>query len=71
MDSGVPGQAWPGPLRLVHDGNRIAAATRTTNADGEATVNLRGVPNPQGPDTFSGRARNSNSAETCAGKATL
>jgi hypothetical protein len=68
-DSGVPGQTWR--MRLFHDGDRIAAATRTTDADGEATVNLRGVPNHQGPDTFKGRARNPNGGETCAGKATF
>ena len=34
VDSGVPGQSWR--LRLYHDGALIAAATRTTNADGEA-----------------------------------
>jgi hypothetical protein len=66
VDSRIAGQTWR--MRLFHDGERIAAATRTTNADGEATIDLRGVPNNEGEDTFRGRARNPNTDETCAGQ---
>jgi hypothetical protein len=69
VDSRIPGQTWR--MRLFHDGEKIASATRTTNRDGEATIDLRGVPNHQGPDVFRGRARNPNSGETCAGRATF
>jgi hypothetical protein len=69
VDSGVPGQSWR--LKLFHDGALIADSTRTTNADGEATINLRGVPDQAGPDQFSGKARSLASGETCAGSATI
>jgi hypothetical protein len=69
VDSRIPGQTWR--MRVFHDGERIAAATRTTNRDGEATIDLRGVPDHPGDDVFRGRARNPNSAETCSGSATF
>jgi hypothetical protein len=69
VDSRIAGQTWR--MRVFHDGERIAAATRTTNADGEATIDLRGVPNHPGDDVFRGRARNPNSEETCAGSVTF
>ena len=69
VDSRIPGQTWR--MRVFHDGERIAAATRTTNADGEATIDLRGVPNHDGEDVFRGRARNPNSGEACAGRVTF
>jgi hypothetical protein len=69
VDSGIAGQTWR--MRVFHDGERIAAATRTTNVDGEATIDLRGVPNHAGDDVFQGRARNPNSGETCAGQVTF
>jgi hypothetical protein len=69
VDSGIPGQTWR--MRVFHDGERIAAATRTTNRDGEATIDLLGVPNHAGEDVFRGRARNPNTEETCSGSATF
>jgi hypothetical protein len=69
VDSRIPGQTWR--MRVFHDGERIAAATRTTNRDGEATIDLRGVPNHQGEDRFQGRARNPNTEETCSGQVTF
>jgi hypothetical protein len=69
VDSRIPGQTWR--MRVFHDGERIAAATRTTNRDGEATIDLRGVPNHAGEDVFRGRARNPNTEETCSGSATF
>jgi hypothetical protein len=69
VDSRIPGQTWR--MRVFHDGERIAAATRTTNRDGEATIDLRGVPNHAGEDVFRGFARNSNTEETCSGRATF
>jgi hypothetical protein len=69
VDSRIPGQTWR--MRLFHNGERIAAATRTTNQDGEATIDLRGVPNAEGEDTFRGRARNPDTEETCAGQVTF
>jgi hypothetical protein len=69
VDSRIPGQTWR--MRLFHDGEQIAAATRITNRDGEATIDLRGVPNHAGEDVFRGRARNPNSEETCSGSATF
>lgn len=69
VDSGIPGQTWR--MRVFHDGERIAAATRVTNADGEATIDLRGVPNHDAEDVFRGRARNPNTEETCAGRITF
>jgi hypothetical protein len=69
VDSRIPGQTWR--MRVFHDGERIAAATRTTNRDGEATIDLRGVPNHPGEDAFRGRARNPNTEETCSGRATF
>jgi hypothetical protein len=68
-DSGIPGQQWR--MRLRQNGTLIASALRTTNADGEAQLRLRGVTNTAGPDTFAGRARNIASGETCAASATL
>jgi hypothetical protein len=64
-DSGVAGQDWR--LRLRKNGTLIASAVRTTNADGEAQLNLRGVSNPPGKDTFSGFARRLGAGETCSG----
>jgi uncharacterized protein YfaP (DUF2135 family) len=64
-DSGVAGRDWR--LTLRKNGNVIASAVRTTNADGEAQLNLRGVSNPPGKDTFSGFARRIGAAETCSG----
>jgi hypothetical protein len=69
VDSRIPGQTWN--MKLFHDGERIAAATRTTNRDGEATIDLRGVPNNDGADVFRGKARNPNTDETCAGSVTF
>jgi hypothetical protein len=69
VDSGIPGQSWR--LKLFHEGTLIANAVRTTNADGEATINLRNFPDAEGSDQFSGTARNLASGETCAGSATL
>jgi hypothetical protein len=69
VDSGIPGQSWR--LKLFHNGALIANATRTTNADGEATINLRNFPDAAGPDQFSGRARNLANEETCQGSATI
>ena len=69
VDSRIPGQTWR--MRVFHDGERIAAATRTTNRDGEATIDLRGVPNHPGQDVFRGFARNPNTEETCSGRATF
>jgi hypothetical protein len=69
VDSGVPGQSWR--LKLFHNGALIANATRTTNADGEATINLRNFPDAAGPDQFSGTARNLANGETCQGSATI
>jgi hypothetical protein len=68
-DSRIPGQTWR--LRLFHDGDLIAGSTRMTNAGGEATLDLRGVSNQEGTDRFTGRARNSNTGETCSGRATF
>jgi hypothetical protein len=68
-DSEIAGQRWR--LRLRQNGTLIASAIRTTNQDGEAQLNLRGVTNMAGPDTFAGRARNLASGETCAASATL
>jgi hypothetical protein len=68
-DSGIPGQQWR--LRLRQNGTLIASALRRTNQDGEAQLNLRGVTNTAGPDTFAGRARNIATGETCAASATL
>jgi hypothetical protein len=67
-DSRIPGQTWR--LRLFQDGELIAASTRTTNRDGEATVDLRGVDDRAGTDRFTGKARNPNTGETCSGRAT-
>lgn len=64
-DSGVAGRDWR--LTLRKNGTVIASAVRTTNADGEAQLNLRGVSNPKGRDTFSGFARRIGAAETCSG----
>lgn len=69
VDSGVPGQSWR--LKLFHNGALIVASTRTTNADGEATINLRNFPDAAGPDQFSGKARNLANGETCQGSATI
>jgi hypothetical protein len=69
VDSRIPGQTWR--MKVFHDGERIAAATRTTNRDGEATIDLRGVPNNPGDDVFRGKARNPNTDETCAGSVTF
>jgi hypothetical protein len=68
-DSGIPGQRWR--MKLRQNGTLIASAIRTTNADGEAQLRLRGVTNTNGPDTFAGRARNIANGETCAASATL
>jgi hypothetical protein len=69
VDSGVPGQTWR--MTLARNGQQIAAANRLTNADGEATIDRRGLPDQQGPDQFTGTARNLASGETCSGQATL
>jgi hypothetical protein len=69
VDSRIPGQTWN--MKLFHDGERIAAASRTTNRDGEATIDLRGVRNNDGRDVFRGTARNPNTGETCAGSVTF
>ena len=68
-DSGIAGQQWR--LRLRQNGTLIASALRTTNQDGEAQLNLRGVTNTAGRDTFAGRARNIATGETCAASVTL
>ena len=64
-DSGRAGQDWR--LTLRKNGTVIASAVRTTNADGEAQLNLRGVRNFAGIDTFSGFARRLGTSETCSG----
>jgi uncharacterized protein YfaP (DUF2135 family) len=68
-DSGVAGQDWR--LTLRRNGVLIASAVRTTDADGEAQLNLRGVSNPAGRDTFSGFARRLGTAETCSGSVSI
>ena len=69
VDSGVPGQTWH--MTLARNGQQIASANRTTNADGEATINWRGLPDQPGADQFTGTARNLASGETCQGGATI
>jgi hypothetical protein len=54
-------------LTLRHNGTVIASAVRTTNGEGDAQLNLRGVSNPPGEDTFSGFARRLDGGETCSG----
>jgi uncharacterized protein YfaP (DUF2135 family) len=68
-DSGIAGQDWR--LTLRRNGTVIASAVRTTNVDGEAQLNLRGVSNPAGTDTFSGFARNLGTGETCSATASI
>jgi hypothetical protein len=69
VDSRIAGQTWR--MQVFHNGTQFASGTRTTNADGEATIDRRGVPNFRGPDTFRGTARNPNTGETCAGSLTI
>ena len=68
VDSQIPGQTWN--LQLRHNGNVVASATRQTNADGEAQLNLT-RPNLAGPDTFKGTATRPANGETCAGTVTF
>ena len=68
-DSGIVGQRWT--LTLRQNGAVIASAVRTTNADGEAQLNLRGVQNKAGMDTFAGFARQIRTGETCAASASI
>jgi hypothetical protein len=68
-DSGIPGQRWR--LTLRQNGAVIASVLRTTNADGEAQLDLQGVTNQAGIDTFAGFARNTGTGETCSGSAGL
>ena len=69
VDSQIAGQTWS--MQLFHNGTKIADVTRTTNADGEATIDRRGIRNFSGPDTFRGAARNPATGETCAGSLTI
>lgn len=68
-DSGIAGQQWR--LRLRQNGTLLASTIRTTNADGEAQLRLRGVTNTAGTDTFAGFARNLASGETCSASASI
>ena len=68
-DSGRAGQSWR--LTLRQNGVVIASAVRTTNVDGEAQLNLRGVQNAAGTDTFAGFARNRRTGETCSASASI
>ena len=68
-DSGIAGQRWT--LTLLQNGAEIASAVRRTNADGEAQLNLRGVQNTAGADTFVGSARNLRTGETCSASASI
>ena len=69
VDSRIAGQTWR--MQISHNGTQFASGVRTTNADGEATIDRRGVPNLSGPDTFQGTARNPNTGETCSGSLTI
>jgi hypothetical protein len=68
-DSGRAGQRWR--LTLRQNGDVIASAVRTTNVDGEAQLNLRGIQNATGTDTFAGFARNRGTGETCSASARI
>jgi hypothetical protein len=68
-DSGIAGQRWR--MKLRQNGTLIASSVRTTDEDGEAQLNLRGVPNTAGTDTFAGFARNLRTDETCSASASL
>ena len=68
-DSGRAGQPWR--LTLRQNGVVIASVIRTTNVDGEAQLNLRGIQNTAGTDTFAGLARNRNTGETCSASVSI
>lgn len=69
VDSGVVGETWN--MALTHNGQEIANTTRTTNANGEAELRLRGVPDLEGTDSFAGTASNPATGETCSGSASI
>jgi hypothetical protein len=69
VDSGVVGETWN--MTLTHNGQQIANTTRTTNANGEAELRLRGVPDTEGTDSFAGTASNPATGETCSGSASI
>ena len=69
VDSNKVGQTWN--VKLFHDGNRIFAGKRTTQApSGSFTVRVV-ANNTAGTDSFSGRATNVASGEVCRGSASI
>lgn len=69
VDSGVVGETWN--MALSHNGTQIANTSRTTNANGEAELRLRGVTDRAGTDSFAGTASNPATGETCSGSASI
>jgi len=69
VDSNVVGQTWR--VRLFHNGNRIFAGSRVTQApSGSFTVRVLAT-NPAGTDSFKGRATNAATGEVCVGRASI
>lgn len=58
-------------MTLSQNGQQIANTARTTNANGEAELRLRGVPDSAGTDSFVGTASNPATGETCNGSASI
>jgi hypothetical protein len=69
VDSNKVGQTWH--VKLFHDGNRIFAGTRQTQApSGSFEVRVR-ANNTAGTDSFRGRATNAATGEVCGGSASI
>jgi hypothetical protein len=69
VDSNKVGQTWA--VRLFHNGDRIFAGRRTTQApSGSFTVRVL-ANNAAGTDSFRGRATNLVTGEVCGGSASI